>query len=213
MTEAASVSYRGWPFIFVKRADLIHQVDGGLEMLLKEQEKFQFWRLNQSGCLYVNEVFEEDERCFRRTASGFEGAATCEQSEDGAFPDSPKPGKLLENITFAYTCVEAVQCLVDLFTGRLADDEIIRLQMELRGVKGRHLAIALGNGYPYHLTTWQCDTDSIRCEQQHALADWRAGVIPHAFAPFERVIQKFNAPPPSYDEVAAQMQRLLNREL
>ena len=44
-------------------------------------------------------------------------------------PESPKPGKVLGDITFAYTCAEAVQCLVDLYTGRLADDEIVRLEL------------------------------------------------------------------------------------
>ena len=67
MAEAASVSYRGWPYIFYneKRADLIRHLDDSLEMPLNEQEAFQFWRLHRSGCLYVNEMLQEDERCFR----------------------------------------------------------------------------------------------------------------------------------------------------
>jgi len=213
MAEAASVSYRGWPFIFYseKRADLIRHLDDGLEMPLKEQEAFQFWRLHQSGCLYVNEMFQEDENCFRSSRQGLEAAQAWERLEGGVFPDSPKPGKLLAGITFAYTCAEAVQCLVDLYTGRLADDEIVRMQMRLRGIQGRHLALVRGNSH--HSTPWQCSADQIVYEQQRTLADWRAGVIPHAFALLEYVIQKFNAPPSSYDEVAAAMQRLLTRQL
>jgi hypothetical protein len=119
--------------------------------------------------------------------------------------------RLLGTITFTYTCAEAVRCLVDLFTGRLADDERVRLQMRLRGVQGRTLAVIYGNSY--HSTPWQCGADQIVYEQQHTLADWRAGVIPHAFELLKYVIQKFNAPPPSYDDVAAQMQQLLSRQL
>ena len=46
-----------------------------------------------------------------------------------SFPESPKPGRVLAEIAFTYTCAEAVQCLVDLYTGRLADDEIVRLEL------------------------------------------------------------------------------------
>jgi hypothetical protein len=213
MAEAASVTYRGWPYIFYteKRADLIRHLDDSLEMSLNEQEAFQFWRLYRSGCLYVNEMFQEDERCFRSSVRSLEADLAWEEVKHGVFPASPKPGKLLGGITFAYTCAEAVQCLVDLYTGPLPDDQLVRLQMRLRGVQGRHMAIVRGNSYAS--TPWQCNTDQIVYEQQHTLADWRAGVIPHAFELLKYVNQKFNAPPPSYDEVAAAMQRLLSRQL
>ncbi len=213
MAEAASVTYRGWPYIFYteKRADLIRHLDDSLEMSLNEQEAFQSWRLYRSGCLYVNEMFQEDERCFRSSVRGLEADLAWEELKGGVFPASPKPGKLLGGITFAYTCAEAVQCLVDLYTGRLRDDDLVRLQMRLRGVQGRTLATIFGNSY--HPTPYKCEADQIEYEEQHTLADWRAGVIPHAFELLKYVNQKFNAPPPSYDEVAAAMQRLLSRQL
>lgn len=189
MAEAASVAYRGWVYLFYteKRADLIRHLDNGLEMALTDLDSFQFWRLHRSGCLYVNEMFQEDKR------------------------SESRPERVLGGITFAYSCAEAVQCLVDLYTGRLADDEVVRLEMRLRGVQGRHMAMVRGNSY--HSMPWQCNADQIVYEQQHTLADWRAGVIPHAFELLKYVNQKFNSPEPSYDEVAVHMQRLLSRQL
>lgn len=189
MARAASVAYRGWLYVFYteKRADLIRHLDNALEMALTDLDAFQFWRLHRSGCLYVNEMFQEDKRREFR------------------------PQRVLGTVTFAYTCAEAVQCLVDLYTGCLADDEIVRLEMRLRGVQGRTLAMVRDTSY--HHTPYRCEADQIVYEQQHTLADWRAGVIPHAFEILKYVNEKFNAPEPSYDEVAAAMQRLLGRQL
>jgi hypothetical protein len=187
MAEAASVTYRGWPYIFYteKRADCITHLDDSLQMLLREA--FQFWRLHQSGCLYVNEMFQEDGRTESRSQ------------------------KVLGTVTFAYTCAEAVQCLVDIYTDRLADNESVRLRMRLHGVQGRNLAMVRGNSY--HSTPYQCEADQIVYDEQHTLADWRAGVIPHAIDILRHVNEKFNAPAPSYNEVAPLMQKLLSRQL
>lgn len=189
MAEAASVTYRGWPYIFYseKRADCISHLDDGLEMLLNDEGVFQFWRLHQSGCLYVNEMFAED--------------------EDG---DS-RPQRVLGTVTFAYTSAEAVQCLVDLFTGHVADGESVRILMRLYGVHDRALARIRGNSY--HVTPYKCEADQIVYDQQRTLADWRAGVIPHAIDLLGQVQKKFNAPDVSYDEVALLMQKLLSRQL
>lgn len=189
MAEAASVDYRGWVYMFytLKRADLIRHLDDALEMTLNEAGRFQFWHLYRSGCLYVNEMFQEDEHAESR------------------------PKRVLGTLTFAYTCTEAVQCLVNLYAGRLADDETVRLQMRLRGVQNRTLASIFGNSYcPM---PWKCNADQIVYEQQRALADWRAAVVPHAFEILKFVNQRFGAPEPSYNEVTAAMQRLLNRQL
>ncbi len=214
MAEAASVSYREWPYIFYseKRADLIRHLDDGLEMFTDYVQAFQFWRLHKSGCLYVNEMFQEDEQCFKSSGRGLDADQEWEELKGGVFPESPKPGKLLADIKFAYTCAEAVQCLVDLYTDRLADDDIVRLQMRLHGVQGRHLAMVRGYN-TYHSTHYQCNSDIIEYEQKHSLADWRAGVIQHAFELLKYVTKKFNAPDPPYDEVTAAMQRLLSRQL
>lgn len=213
MAEAASVSYRGWPYIFYSdvRGDLVRHLDDGLEKPFQDPDACQFWRLHQSGCLYVNEMLQEDEQCFNSSRRGLPDDQGWEELRGGALPESPKPGKLLGVLTFTYTCAEAVQCLVDLYKGHLADDEIVRLQMRLHGVQGRHLAIVRGSSY--HSLPWQCNADQIIYEQQHTLADWRAGVIPHAFTMLEYVIRKFSTSPPSYDEATAHMQRLLSRQL
>ena len=189
MAETASVTYRGWPYIFYaeKRADCITHREDSLDMLLSHSEGFQFWRLHQSGCLYVNEMFQEDERTESRSK------------------------KVLGTVPFAYTCAEAVQCLVDLFTDRLADDESVRLHMRLHGVQGRTLAMVRGDSYAS--TPYQCEADQIVYDEQHPLADWRAGVIPHAIDILRHVHAKFNAPTPSDSEVAPLMQRLLNRQV
>jgi len=211
MAEAASVAYRGWPYIFYtqKRADLIQHLDDALEMALNDREDFQFWRLYRSGCLYVCEMFHEDGRS-RRGIQRSRAAEPLQKLERGVWPE-PEPDKLLGDITFAYTCAEAVQCLVDLYTGRLADDETILMKMRLRGVQGRYMAFVRGNAF--HSTPYECRDDQIEYEQQHSLADWRAGVLPHAVDLLNRVTEKFNAPPTSYDRAAPHMQRLLNRQL
>lgn len=189
MADSGCVAYRGWPYIFYseKRADLIRHLDDSLEMALADAGMFQFWRLYRSGCLYVKEMFHEDGHAGWRDE------------------------RVLGTISWAYTCAEAVQCLVDLYAGRFPDDETIRLQMRLYGVQDRRLAQTIGNS-PFPMP-FRCEADQIVYEQQRTLADWRAGVIPHAFDVLKYVEQKFNAPPPSYDAVASQMQKLLSRQL
>lgn len=212
MAGAACVAYRGWPYIFYsqKRADLIHHLDDALEMVLSQGEDFQFWRLYRSGCLYVNEVFQEDKWSQSRARRLEEAGRPWQRVQGGVFPE-PEPSKLLGGITFAYTCAEAVQCLADLYTGRLADDETVLLKMRLRGVQGRYMAMVRGNAY--HSTPWKCNADLIVYEKRLPLADWRAGVLSHAVDLLTYVNDKFNAPPTSYDEMAPQMQRLLSRQL
>lgn len=189
MAQAASVRYWNWPYIFFseKRADRVTHLDEGLEMLLAESGAFQFWRLHQSGLLYVNELFHEDER------------------------RDPPDQKVLGTNDCAYVCAEAVQCLVDLFTGHLEDDEVVRLHIRLHGVRGRTLATPRGGSY--FKTPYECQADQIVYETQYTLADWRAGVIPHAIKILRHVERKFQAPGPPEDVVTRLMQRLLNREL
>lgn len=187
MAEAASIAYRGWPYIFYseRRADCITHLDDGLEMVLREA--FQFWRLHQSGLLYVNEMFAEDER------------------------RESQPERVLGTVPFAYTCAEAVQCLVDLYTGRVSDGETVRLHMRLRGVRGRTLAMVRGSSYSK--TPYVADVDQIVYERRQTLAEWRAGVIPHATDLLQHVNEKFHAPRPSPSEVTSLMEKLLSRQL
>jgi hypothetical protein len=210
MAEAACVSYRGWPYIFYPTNGVgVQSLEDGLEFPFQDPDAFQFWQLRQSGLLYLNEMFQEDEQIIN---SRHHQKVDWEKLDDGCFPEQSKIGKLFGAITFAYTCVESVQCLVNLYTGQLADHEIIRLQIHLSGLNGRHLAKVRGNNN-FHPMPWCCKTESIISEQRHSLAEWRAGVIPHAFEIFKYVMEKFNAPEPSYDEIASQMQKLLSRQL
>jgi hypothetical protein len=189
MAEAASVTYRGWPYIFYsqRRLDYVSYLDDGLEMLLIDEHHFQFWRLHQSGLLYVNEMFQED--------SGRESTGQ----------------GVLARITTAYTCAEAVQCLVDLFTARISDQEAVRFHMRLLGMRGRILADLFAN--KYIATHFRCDADQIVYEQQQSVAEWRAGTIPHAIEIYNHVLKKFQAPPSPAVELAQSMQQLLTRQL
>lgn len=189
MAEAGCVAYRGWPYIFYsdRRLDCITHLDDSLEMLLSDSEVFQFWRLHQSGLLYINEMFPEDSR------------------------QESRPQLLLGIVPFAYTCAEAIQCLVDLYTGRIDDDESVRLFMRLNGVRGRKLARVRGSTYCD--TPYECETEPIVYDNEHTLADWRASVIPHAIELLRYVNHKFNAPDTSEAEVAPLMQKLLTRQL
>jgi len=189
MAEAASVLYRGWPYLFYseRRPDrLLHREDS-LEMQLNERETFQFWRLHQSGLLYVNDMFEEDGQREWRSE------------------------RVLGTVPLACICAEAIQCLVDLYRGRLPDDETVRLYMRLHGVRGRTLALVRGS--TYSKTPYECKADQIVYDKQHTLADWRAGVIPHAIDLLRHISQKFDAGDPSETEVVPLMQRLLTRQL
>jgi hypothetical protein len=182
------ISKRGWPYVFYsdRRQDVVHYFGDGFESILNNGE-FQFWRVRQSGLFYVNELFQEDAHTESRQQ------------------------RVLGGLTFALSAVEAVQCLVNLYAGVLDDSEVVRLQMRLRGVRGRQLAIVSGNAY--RDTPWVCDVDQIIYDEQRTLADWRAGIIPHAVEIVRHVTKRFHAPEPSYNEVADPMQRLLERRL
>lgn len=190
MAEAASTAYRGWVYLFYteKRADLIEHLDNSLQMTLVDSDTFQFWRLHQSGCLYLNEMFAEDER------------------------RESRPQRVLGDFPLIYTCVEAVQCLVNLYADRLPDDENVRLRICFQGVKDRKMAMLRGRS-TYVDTPFTCQVDKIVYEQQHALAEWRAGVIPHAFELLKHVNQKFNVSSLNYDQIARTMRELLDRQL
>ena len=102
-------------------------------------------------------------------------------------------------------------CLVNLFTGPLMDDERARLFMRLTGVKGRQLARVYGSSYAP--TAFACEADQVVFDQQHTLADWRAGVIPHAIDILREVHRKFSAPTPAPDQVVPLMQKMLDRQM
>ncbi|MCX7429336.1 MAG: ATP-binding protein [Planctomycetia bacterium] len=189
MAAAACVTYRGWPYLFYtkQRADCISHLDDGLEMRLDEQGTFQFWRLHQSGCLYVNEMFHEDGR-----------------------PESTST-RVLGTIGFTYTCAEAVQCLVDLYTGRLHDNDVVRLHIRLSGVRGRRLARTPAGHY--QPMEYECEADRIDYDQKYKLADWRASVIPRAVDLLRHVYEEFRAPPPSENDAGPLMLQLFARQL
>lgn len=68
-------------------------------------------------------------------------------------------------------------------------------------------------GSTYSKTPYTADADQIVYEQRHTLAEWRAGVIPHATELLRHVNEKFHAPPPSQNEVTSLMEKLLSRQL
>ena len=196
MAENACVDFRGWPFLFIhhSRPDLTYTVEDGLETLMVDQnpvnkgDEFHFWQLRQSGLLLVKQILWED---------------TLASVNRAPF--------MVDFDAVATNAGEAVHTLVKLYEDQLDDDDDVVLRFQLVGVKDRPLS-ALNPGRLMR-GSYICRIPEIAFEVQHPLADWKAGIIDHAVAICQHVLQRFGWDAPGVGECRNVIEKMLQRRL
>ncbi len=174
--QAASVDFRGWPFLFYHAGHKdIFVTNDGLQMELAWQpfaelgrtaDSYDFWRLRRSGLLV------------RRTLLW----------EEAQYKSANYRIVNPENIV--YHVAEAVDALVRYYTNLEVSDEDVTWRFEFSGVHGRELhsfTRILRSGYVARVPV-------IVHEQTHSIEDWRAGTIDHAAHASLEIMQVFQWP-------------------
>jgi hypothetical protein len=201
MAESASVDFRGWPFLSVRKRgrDPTININDGLETfklgwsLHPRADWLYFWQLRKSGLLCVKAMLWAD------MAASAEGRTPFFDFDD-----------------FSMSAGEAVHCLVKLYEGKLDDSEEVVLRFKLTGVKGR----VLGSSNPLRLLEDEhitCGIDGICYERQAPLADWRGGLVDHALGICRHVFLCFNVDrddiEPNVEESRKLIEKMLARKL
>ena len=193
MAERASISYTGWPLIFISRmrSDVTYNVDDGIESIFLDKDltgnaNFQYWKLYQSGLLYAKEIMFEDRK--------FAG------SGDPPFLD------------FLRTCqyaALAVDCLVKLYEKEIEEEENIYLKFKLTGIQNR----SLGSFQPGRdiRPGRICRSKQLTFETQKTLAEWRSGIIDHAIEICNYIFLRFNWEEPNLYEARKIMEKMFSR--
>ena len=171
--KAASVNYRGWPFLFYHEGHKdIYVTNDGLQMELAWQpfadlggttDSYDFWRLRRSGLLVRKTLLWEE--------SKFKSAGY----------------KIVDPERIVYHVAESVDALVRLYTELGISDEDVTWRVEFSGVSGRELhsfTKYLRPGYAARVPT-------IVREQTHSIEDWRAGLVDHAARTSLEIMQVF----------------------
>ncbi len=189
MCQAASITYRGWPFIFVsKDATETRQVDDGVESVIvfpdfNRNDTYDFWRLFLDGFFYHTVLFREH---------------ALEQRVVWMF----------ELILHPAEALDAIMRLYDQFVG---PNEPITVAMELHDMQGRILSDATKyddlarDGHT-------CASRTITYKKTRTLADWKAGIADHVAEIYTHICERFNFEASS-EYAKAQVDKLFSRRL
>ncbi|MBN2309032.1 MAG: ATP-binding protein [Candidatus Hydrogenedentes bacterium] len=188
MAENGNTDFRGWPFLFYSnmRSDLGHTIQDGHEMFEPQFE--HFWRLHQSGLFFGCQVLYEDQRKEYRSEN-----------------------KFLDFDGFSMMTGEMLNCLKELYTGRIEDDEAIVLRFELHGMGGRRLGSTNPHRNMRRGAEWTSHIDPMLYPRTRSLAEWRAGLVDHALDICSYVFQRFNWAQPDLAECRKLIESMLQR--
>jgi hypothetical protein len=186
MALNASVEFRGWPFLEIRR-DLLSVLQDGYESMLNGSDELHFWQLRQSGMLYIRQLLRED--------------TSITAHSDGPF---------LHIGSFSIIAFEAVHCLVKLYEGNLDDSEQVSLQFRFTGTQGRSLRAAQSI---YLRNDYVCHIPSVSFEKTLPIADWRSAQMEHGLAIYKDVCNRFNWEEPNLWEARKLMEKAVNRTL
>lgn len=193
--EAASINYRGWPFLildanFQKTA----YVAEGLRTLTTWTDsggyrRYDYWLLRSSGLLLQRRIFWED-AAGRRSAAG---------------------NKVLDPNAIIFYVAESIQCMTTLYDTLGVTDEEITWNVQLTGVQGRALESAdpLRSVMPYFIS----QSPTIEVTATHSLEEWRAATVDFAVAALEHLFLQFQWENPSREMIRDWITRLFKRRL
>ena len=195
--ERASVDFRGWPFLFISQStpDLVTAIQDGLQAEIPEQDfqlndRFDFWRLQQSGFFYQRVLMWEES--YQRR--------------------SEEPNPVLDvNALIAYAG-EAITCLTNLYDGLLEDGEEVSLRLRLLGTRERTLVLTDRGRLPLS-RRYTARTPEVVYARSMTLAEWRAGVIDWSVDVARHVFERFNWERPNLGAARDLVTKMLGRRL
>jgi hypothetical protein len=165
----ASVDFIGLPFLFMSlsRPQLLNVFEDGLESLLYTEDFaggkiLDFWRLYQSGLFYKKEL----------------PLGVLQQSEVAIYPNMAQHFGL------------AVDCLTRLYEPLLESSENVTFRAVITGTKGRRMVNG-AQGVPL-FANYTSQIPTIKIEQTHALAEWKAGIVDFAGEMMYETQTRFN---------------------
>jgi hypothetical protein len=175
IVERASISYTGWPFIFIarERQELTYNLEDGIETFLSDPDPFHggvelhFWRLYQSGLLYMKELLQEDSHLSQKGQDTF-----------------------VDFVRLSQYAGKAIDCLVRLYDSELDEQEEVTLSFRLIGIKDRPLGSL--DQRRFLSSCYISRLDSIHYLTKHPLVEWKAGLIDHALEICNYVFLRFN---------------------
>jgi hypothetical protein len=189
--EKASVSFTGWPFIFIhyNRQDCLFTTDDGIEGTIEWQDfaghdAFDFWRLNESGLFYKKEL---------TAMSGSE------------------PPSLSAQDTVRYFA-EAIYCMTRLYESLVDDSEYMYFRAVFLGTRNRAL-VWTGHGYPsgIYRSQYVANRPNLEVTASRPLADWRAGNVDHAIRMASELMKGFGLEKPNEEQMRTQISNLFER--
>lgn len=194
--ESAHVTLTGWPFLFINRnrKDVTYAIADGLETLIptrdfRGNDRCDFWRFQQSGFFYQRTLMWEE------SARDRQGAKLHVADFDAVT---------------AYTA-EAIHCLARIYNGLVEDDEDLTFVLCICGTQGRELTTF------DTLKAWwgeySCRMPEIEVQQNHSMADWRAGTVDHAVEITKDVFLRFNWESPNVQAIRETIEKLFARKL
>lgn len=192
--ERASVDFRGWPFVFVsQRLDETYAIQDGIECLIafadfNDNDRADFWRLQQSGFFYQRVLMWEESHQRKR-----------EQ------PPATDFGSM------AMYAAEGIHCLTKLYEGLLDDAEEVKFQLRVLGTDSRQLRTFdagrdLRGGYGSKVP-------EICFHRVRPLAEWRAAIVDHAVEISKEIFLRFNWDQPNLGATREIIQRMFARRL
>jgi hypothetical protein len=189
--ERSSVSFTGWPFLFIdrNRPDQTYTIQDGLETFVNTTDfdsnhLIDFWRLLQSGLFY--------HRTAMRPLSMRDGTAThC----------------IAEAHNIAIYVAQATDCLTRLYEGLLDEADEVSVTIRLTRTKDRLL-------YFPNIMLRTLDISripEIAIERRRPLADWRAAISDHALDILKDIYQRFNWTTPDLGIPRQTIEKLFSR--
>jgi hypothetical protein len=189
--EGASVSFTGWPFIFIhyNRPDCLSPTDDGIEGSIKWQDfaghdAFDFWRLNESGLFYKKELT--------------------------AMSASEPPTASAQDAVRYFA--EAIYCMTRLYEGLFDDSEYVDFRALFLGTRNRTLVWA-DSGFPsgFYRSQYVANRPNLEVTGSRPLADWRAGVVDHAIRMASELMAGFGLERPNEEQMRTQISNLFGR--
>jgi len=193
MAERASENFRGWPFIFISEArdDCTRYLQDCLETAIARdffpnETRFDFWRLYQSGLLFVRKIV-------------WEHAA-----------DQPDP-KTMSARNFVHFTAEALRSLARVYGTDLAEDAPVHAVIGVTGTKDRRL-VSPDPLYTALMGNAVAQSPEVIIERTCPLAEWRAGVVDHSVSLCRDVFLRFNWQEPDLRQIRTIIEKLFRRQ-
>jgi hypothetical protein len=168
-------------------------VDDGVESILVDEETdkdpiIQLWKLNQSGLLVAKELLIEERKLF-----------------------GSKELVVVDVLWLCQYAGLAIDCFVKLYEGEIDDDESVKMQFKLSGIKDKRLGSLQRERHisPIHF----CRSEELIFESSKKFAEWKSDIVGHAIELCEYIFHRFNWTSPNLYEARKIIEDMFKRRI